>query len=232
MLRQCFSSGTAVDAHTPYKARPSQNWPKITTYDHVHQIFITSCTWFRRGVLCDRGFNSPWNRPDLLRTIRQSIQIYQGFHSSGSWWKPKRLKGLAMRETTICTHTATQTCYWWKVPLLFSLINMFFFKSDRWGVSVVLFILTFGDRDGLKWPAISGHWLSCTGFCQYLSNMKYLMYALPFLQLSTPLWCFCPWTSFKKRIGLVSMDLLYIIFTYYTQDNQQGCVRLSNWFSL
>ena len=26
---------------------------------------------------------------------------------------------------------------------------------------------------------------------------------------------------FKKRIGPVSMDLLYIIFTYYTQDNQQ-----------
>ena len=39
----------------PYKARPSQNWPKIATYDHVHQIFIPSCTWFRRGVLCDRG---------------------------------------------------------------------------------------------------------------------------------------------------------------------------------
>ena len=38
------------------KARPSQNWPKITTYDYVHQIFITSCMWFRRGVLCDRGF--------------------------------------------------------------------------------------------------------------------------------------------------------------------------------
>ena len=56
MLRQCFSSGTAANGHTPYKARPSQNWPKITTYDHVHQIFITSCTWFRRGVLCDRGF--------------------------------------------------------------------------------------------------------------------------------------------------------------------------------
>ena len=25
---------------------------------------------------------------------------------------------------------------------------------------------------------------------------------------------------FEKRIGLVSMDLLYIIFTYYTHDNQ------------
>ena len=26
---------------------------------------------------------------------------------------------------------------------------------------------------------------------------------------------------FEKRIGLVSMDRLYIMFTYYTQDNQQ-----------
>ena len=59
MLRQCFSSGTAADGNTPNKARPSQNWPKITIYDHVHQIFITSCTWFRRGVLCDRGLIVP-----------------------------------------------------------------------------------------------------------------------------------------------------------------------------
>ena len=59
VLRQCLSSASAVEkpptAIPPYKARPSQNWPTITTYDHVHQIFITSCSWFRRGVLCDRG---------------------------------------------------------------------------------------------------------------------------------------------------------------------------------
>ena len=29
VLRQCSSSGTASDSHTPYKARPSQNWPKL-----------------------------------------------------------------------------------------------------------------------------------------------------------------------------------------------------------
>ena len=28
------------------------------------------------------------------------------------------------------------------------------------------------------------------------------------------------------------MDLLYIIFTYYTQDNNQECFRFSNWFSM
>ena len=57
MHRQCFSSETASDGHTPYKARPSQNWPNITTYDHFHQIFITSRTWFRHGVLGDWGLS-------------------------------------------------------------------------------------------------------------------------------------------------------------------------------
>ena len=60
VLRQCLGSASAVEqpptAIPSHKARPSQNWPTITTYDHVHQIFITSCTWFRRGVLCDQGF--------------------------------------------------------------------------------------------------------------------------------------------------------------------------------
>ena len=37
---------------------------------------------------------------------------------------------------------------------------------------------------------------------------------------------------FEKPIEPVSMDLLYIIFTYHTQDNQQECFRFSNWFSL
>ena len=63
VLRQCFSSGTGADSHTPYKARPSQNLLKITTYDHVYQIFITSCRWFRRGVLCDWGFT--WSNADV-----------------------------------------------------------------------------------------------------------------------------------------------------------------------
>ena len=29
-----------------------------------------------------------------------------------------------------------------------------------------------GERDGLWWPVLSGHWLSCTGCCRYLINMK------------------------------------------------------------
>ena len=59
VLRQCLGSASTMERPPPavprHKARPSQNWPKFTTYDHVHQIFITSCTCFRRGVLCDRG---------------------------------------------------------------------------------------------------------------------------------------------------------------------------------
>ena len=110
------------------------------------------------------------------------------------------------------------------------LIYDLFWKVWLMGCATCLFVLTDGERDGLWWPVLSGHWLSCTGCYQYLLNMKWLMYWLPFLQLSTSLGCFLPRTFFlKKRIGLVSMDLIYITFTYY---NQQECFRLSNWFSL
>ena len=37
---------------------------------------------------------------------------------------------------------------------------------------------------------------------------------------------------FDKRIGLVSIDFLYIIFTYFTHDNQQECFSVSNWFAV
>ena len=47
-----------------------------------------------------------------------------------------------------------------------------------------------------------------------------------------PLRCFRPCTFFlKKRTGLVSMDFLHIIFTYYIPANQRGCFRLNTWFS-
>ena len=36
----------------------------------------------------------------------------------------------------------------------------------------------------------------------------------------------------EKRIGLVSMKLLYIAFTYYTQHNEHDCFRLRHRFSL
>ena len=60
-LGQYLGSASAVEqppmAIPHHTARQSQNWPKFTTYDHVHQIFITSCMWFRYGVLYDRGFS-------------------------------------------------------------------------------------------------------------------------------------------------------------------------------
>ena len=60
--------------------------------------------------------------------------------------------------------------------------------------------------------------------------MECLICGTLFLHISTSLWCFCPRTIYtKKRIGQVSSDLL---FTLYTRDNQQWFSRLSNWFSL
>ena len=50
-----------------------------------------------------------------------------------------------------------------------------FMIYDCWDLPRVLFVLT----DGLWWPALSGHWLSYTGCCQYLFDMKCLMYGLP-----------------------------------------------------
>lgn len=56
VLMQCFSSGTDA-GHTPFKPRISQYWPKITTYNHVHWIFLNFWPWFRRGWLCDWGLS-------------------------------------------------------------------------------------------------------------------------------------------------------------------------------
>ena len=99
VLRQCFSSRTAADGHTRYKAGPSQNWPKITTYDHVHQIFITSCdldvkfcvtgalklyvTWWRHEietfsallVLCEGNPPATGEFPSQ-RTLTQSLDDF------------------------------------------------------------------------------------------------------------------------------------------------------------
>ena len=62
VLRQCLGGASAVEQPTTVIPRTkhgeAQTWPKITTYDHVHQICITFCTWFRRWVLCDRGFKT------------------------------------------------------------------------------------------------------------------------------------------------------------------------------
>ena len=80
MHRQCFSSGTAADGHTPYKARPSQNWPKITTNDHVHQIFITSCAWFHGQNPSKNGF--PWSRRCCSRWCRVQDEL-QSIHRRG-----------------------------------------------------------------------------------------------------------------------------------------------------
>ena len=63
----------------------------------------------------------------------------------------------------------------------------------------VLGCLTDGERDGIWWPALSKHWLCCTGCCQYLLNMKYLRYGILSLHFSTSQRCF--WTSCWSRTG-------------------------------
>ena len=82
-------------------------------------------------------------------------------------------------------------------------------------------------RDGLWWPALPGHRLSYTGCWQsllvmYLTGMLFLFQPPPEdvlvhgFRFSNNGLNMLPWTS----------------FTCYTKDNQQGCFRLSNWFSL
>ena len=116
-----------------------------------------------------------------------------------------------------------RTVHWYRI-----------YFSGWWSVPLVFICMTDGERDGLWWSALSGHWLFCTGCCQYLLNVKCLIYGLLFLQLSTSLSrdVSAHGLSFWKRIALVTIDLLYIIFTGFTQDNLQECFRLSNWFSL
>ena len=70
---------------------------------------------------------------------------------------------------------------------------IYFLKFDWWGVPLILFVLTDGERDGLWWTALSGHWLSCTGCCQYLLNMNCLMYGLLLLK----------WTSFISYLHTI-----------------------------
>ena len=85
----------------------------------------------------------------------------------------------------------------------------------------------------LDWPygsnIISGHWLSCTGCYQHLLIYEIEMFNV-WSAVSTVVHLprMFPPTDFlfEKRIGLVSMALLYIILTNYTQDNQQECFRI------
>ena len=120
----------------------------------------------------------------------------------------------------------TKTC---EVYLHDLCLNVSFtFRSLTDGVchlySFVFLCLNDEKGGGRGWPATSGRWLCFTRCCQ--DWLKCLMYGQLFLHWSTSPGCFHP------RIGLVTMDLLYVIFTYWTHDNHQECVRLSNWFSL
>ena len=107
--------------------------------------------------------------------------------------------------------------------------------SKWWGMWFTHRCHTDGGRDDLRWPSLSGHWLSCTGcwLCLLTGSMKWLMRRKRFLHISAYLGCFRPRNIFSKnRIGQVGSDLLYMRFPYYTKDDHQGWSWLSNWFSL
>ena len=95
----------------------------------------------------------------------------------------------------------------------------------------LLTVLTDGERDGLWWPVFRG-----TG-CPIpdVTNL-YLIRCNVWATVSTYVHLprmFPPMDfPFEKWIALVFRDLLYIIFTFYTQDNQRERFRLSDWFSL
>ena len=92
---------------------------------------------------------------------------------------------------------------------------IFFLPQCHWGAQFICYL---------------GKGMAYTGCCQYLLCMKWLMYGKLLLGLST-LGCFRPETCFSNY-GQVTMDLLYIRYTYLTKDNQQNFSRLNNWFSL
>ena len=92
--------------------------------------------------------------------------------------------------------------------------------------------LTDVERDGLRWPVLSGLWLSCIGNWLYLLSMKLSMWDNFSAHIHLPRLFLSMDYLYKKCFGQVTSDLLDMRFAYNTKDNQQGCSRLSNWFSL
>ena len=102
--------------------------------------------------------------------------------------------------------------------------------NDWWVCPIVLFVFSDGERNGLWWLALVVLYRMLPMFTLYETfNVWATVPAIVYLPRMFPPKDFL---SEKTKIGLVSMDLIYVIFTCYTQDNQQGCNRLSNWFSL
>ena len=93
---------------------------------------------------------------------------------------------------------------------------------SKWrGMWFVYRCLTDGGRDSLRWPALSGHWLSCTGCWLYLLSINWLMCGTLFLHISTSLGCFSSMdyryenTNWTGYLGPPQ----YMRCTYYTKDN-------------
>ena len=110
-------------------------------------------------------------------------------------------------------------------------VYMICIQMSKWcGMWFVYKCFTDGGRGGLRWFALSAHWLSCIGCWLYLLSMESLIYGTLFLHISTTPGCFCPRAIFSKK--QVASDLRFMKFTHYTKDNQQGCSWFNKWFSL
>ena len=93
---------------------------------------------------------------------------------------------------------------WWHLVWLgylreLCVYTIYIWMGGWWGMPFVFRCLIDGGRDGLWWPAFSGHWLFCAVCWQCLLSMKWLMFGILFLHLSTSLWCFCPRISFLNN---------------------------------
>ena len=81
MLRQCFSSGTAADGHTPYKIQPSPSWPK--------NYHLRPCPPdFHNFLYVDRDLR---RRFDIHFHFAVSgdklLSQWTEFRYSGNWWR-------------------------------------------------------------------------------------------------------------------------------------------------
>ena len=92
---------------------------------------------------------------------------------------------------------STWTVYWYFI----------YFKRLTDGVCNFLFAFTDGERDGLCLPAVSGHWLPCTGCYQYLLIIFNLAGWINFRKLISILYLF---------VCLFNQLMFYCQYSHYT----------------
>ena len=98
-------------------------------------------------------------------------------------------------------------------------------KSDWWGVPLDFIYIHWS---GQGWPMVACPFRALV----VLYRMLPIFTEYKIFNVWATVATICPPPTdflFEKRIGLLSMDLLCITFTYHTQDNQQECFRRMNY---